>query len=355
MQVELLPELLSQTPRDDLLILSVWAFAALGRHRVLAVDKEHENWQSWFSLLPPDLADDIRCAQEESERREAVGVAVDAVRVGCSTDARARLPRVTLRDALLLLGRPLRVLLENGRNDRSFVLAFADEASRTVLENAEREGWLVFESAGGISELAIRAKSVQKNEFDALRLIFLCDSDQKQHGKPSEEAAQVKRALNALRRQFHRREGHFGQVLSRRAAENYAPPVEVVCWAKAKAVKDAAAIFGDYSTKDGRKRLTRSQGRAGSPRRMLIAALALKELSPDDRSLFDMKEGRGPQGNQRTDDGVWDKLTDFQKAALADGFGKNFGPDFYNASKEKHLQDETGEVAAFINTLIERL
>jgi hypothetical protein len=139
---------------------------------------------------------------------------------------------VTPSEALALLGRPLRVLLENGRNDRAFVLAFADRASHDALRKAEREGWIVFETAGGIGELLVRIRAAPEGEpREAFRTLYRCDSDARAPGHPTNQAATVQQKLGELSLRYARRAGHFGAVLGRRAAERYAPPGDVVAWA----------------------------------------------------------------------------------------------------------------------------
>jgi hypothetical protein len=94
-------------------------------------------------------------------------------------------------------------------------------------------------------------------------------------------------------------------------------------------------------------------GEPASPRRRLLAAVALRELGPDTRGLFDMKDGRLEDGVTRTVDTVWNPLDAFQQAALANGFGAGFSADFF--AEQRGLRDETGEIAALLATLLERL
>jgi hypothetical protein len=124
------------------------------------------------------------------------------------------------------------VLLENGRNDRAFVLAFADGASHDALRKAEQEGWVVFETAGGIGELIQRISAARDSApREVFRTMYLCDSDAREQGALSHEAAIVQQNLTDLSTLYGRPAGHFGAVLGRRAAENYAPPSDVLAWA----------------------------------------------------------------------------------------------------------------------------
>ncbi len=264
--------------------------------------------------------------------------------------------------ALGLLGRPLRLLLENGRNDRAFLLAFADGATRAALENAERQGWLAFETAGGISEIRIRIESVlqqideQHTQLDVLRVLYLCDSDAKIAGKPSEEALAVQQALTRVHAMFYGHlgtSGSFGRVLRHRAAENYAPSAPVRKWAQQQFGRGAWELFKEAASPSGRQKLSIATGNKGSTRRRLLAAIALGELPSDTRSVLCMKEGRGEDMAPRTAPEVWATLDPFQAAALTDGFGASFSATFYGNARG--LQDDSGEIAALLKNLLERL
>ena len=302
----------------------------------------------------------MRLAWDESERRATLGGPAERVQVRPATKPSfAQVPIVVdPADALALLGRPLRIMLENSRTDRAFVLAFADKASAQALKKAETSGWLVFESCGGINELMIHATAARRSApVDVLRTIYLCDSDATVPGVPSASAAKVKSSLARLERRFSRLPPYFGQVLTRRAAENYAPPASVLTWAVAGLESDDAyRLIEQAKTPDGRRTLALGAGKAGTPRRRLLAAIALKELHPHREKVceaLDMKEGRGPLVSRRTHDKVWNALDSFQQAVLEDGFGSSFSARFY--LDQQHLSDETGEISGFIGKILERL
>jgi hypothetical protein len=358
MEVELDTALLTSGPTESLLILALCAFGAQQRHRIRP--DVRPVWDEWADRLPPDLADELRLAWDESERRATLGGPAERVQVRPGTAPNfAQAPIVVdPANALALLGRPLRIMLENGRTDRAFVLAFADKAVARALKQAEEAGWLVFESCGGISEMLLHATAAQRSApMDVLRTIYLCDSDATVPGVPSASATKVKSALARLERRFSRLPPYFGQALQRRAAENYAPPGAVLTWAIAEFDRDDAhRLIEQAKTRDGRQSLAIAAGKAGTPRRRLLAAIAIKELQPHHEKVcevLDMKEGRGPVASRRTTDKVWNALDSFQKAVLADGFGSSFSARFY--LDQQHLRDETGEISGFIGTILERL
>ncbi|MFO0611887.1 MAG: hypothetical protein U0414_04815 [Polyangiaceae bacterium] len=352
MEVELTAALIDDADTSDLDLLALTAFGFSGRHRVLPDDIVV--WTRWQQKLPTALADEIHLAWEESSRRDELGTRSERLRVvpASKGDFTSTPLELAAREALTLLGRPLRVLLENGRNDRAFLLAFAG-ASRTLLEGAEREGWLVFENAGGIGELKVRVEaSIDDALREVYRTMYLCDSDALEPGQLSKEAGEVHDALAALGVRYAQNASHFGVVLARRAAENYAPPADVVAWAKRVYGPRHDAVFQELAR--NRSAVTASPGATNSPRRTLLAAIALNELRHQPLVLghLDMKHGRGAAPH-RTADAVWHVLDDFQKAALREGFGRGFAADFY--PKHSGLKDRTGEIQTIVSTIVERL
>lgn len=352
MEVELDRALLNQ-PIESLLILALCAFGLQERHRIVPDDRP--SWNQWATMLPGDLADEVRLAWDESERRAAIGAPAERVHVRPMGRPDFTLATIIVgpTEALALLGRPLRIILENGRNDRAFVLAFADEATRQVLQRAEDAGWLVFETGGGIGEVKVRIHAADRIPMEALRTMWLCDSDATEPGVGSAPAAAVQKHLTRLEMRFHRPPLHFGQVLTRRAAENYGPPGAVLKWAIAKYGSEAWKLIRETESPVGRQTLANGPGNAGSSRRHLLAAIALNQLPATVRAVLDMKEGQGPPASRRTADSVWNQLDAFQQAVLLDGFGSTFSARFYLT--ERHLSDETGEIVGFLKKILERL
>jgi hypothetical protein len=351
MEVELDRALLHQ-PIESLLILALCAFGLQERHRIVPDDRP--SWNQWATMLPGDLADEVRLAWDESERRAAIGAPAERVHVRPMGRPDFTLLPITVgpTEALALLGRPLRIILENGRNDRAFVLAFAEEATRQALQRAEDAGWVVFETAGGIDEMNVRIDATRA-PMEALRTMYLCDSDAMEPGVCSDSAAAIQKHLTRLESRFHRPPLHFGRVLTRRAAENYAPPGAVLKWASEGYGRGAWELIQETESPAHRQALANSPGNAASPRRRLLAAIALKQLPERVRAVLDMKEGRGPPEPRRTADSVWSQLDTFQQAALTDGFGRTFSARFYSTAR--YLSDESGEIVAFLKKILERL
>ena len=353
MEVELGGSLLTAQGPDILLLLSICAFGFMGRHRIVTHDRTQ--WEQWAQQLPTDLSDELRLVWDDGEQRAAVGAAAERIGVRARGPLEIHSDQITMnpQDAVALLGRPLRILLENGRTDRLFLLAFADRPTRTLLERAEQAGWLVFETAGGIGELRLRLSQDDVSAIDALRLLYLCDSDAREPGAYSSDAVDVRDGIQRLAARFNRGVTYFGRVLGRRSSENYAPPREVLLWAMGMVGPDAHILITKSADPGTRVALCRNPGAAQTPRRHLLAALALKELPLEVRAHIDMKEGRGDSPDFRTVDAIWDRLDVFQKAVLCDGFGKKFAPRFYK--ELSGLSDENGEMATMLKHIVERL
>jgi len=352
-EVELGGSLLSAQGPDILLLLSICAFGFMERHRIVTHDRAQ--WEQWAQELPATLSEELRFVWDVGEQRSAVGAAAERIEVRADGHLTLYRDRITVnpQEAVALLGRPLRILLENGRTDRLFLLAFADRPTRVLLERAEQAGWLVFETAGGIGELRLRLAQDDASDVDALRLLYLCDSDAREAGAYSSDAADVRDAIERLAARFSRGVTYFGRVLDRRSAENYAPPREVLRWAKNQAGPNIYSVIQQSADLSGRVALSRNPGAPPTPRRRLLAALALKELPLEIRSYIDMKEGRGESPEFRTADAIWGQLDEFQQAALYNGFGKRFAPQFYEESRG--LSDENGEMATILRSIVERL
>ena len=359
MEVELDDTLLTARPCEELAVLAICALGWAERHRVLP--RNQTAWDAWAKTLPRDLADQVELVWKESRRRSIQGPRSEQVRVvPTSSNLFDQQPIVlTPREALNLLGRPLRVFLENGRYDRAFLLAFADEATRKVLLHAEQAGWLVFETAGGITELVARALDAATHPAprEAFRTMYQCDSDAREPGKPEDPADSINKSLVELGLRYGRPPAHFGMVLTRRAAENYAPPGEVLTWAANNFGKQAFELIQQAKTSQERAVLTIGTGNAGSQRRHVLAAIALRELEQDKKGAvlahLDMKNGRLYKGNLRNAQVIWDQLDAFQQAALEDGFGASFSDAFYR--NRRSLRDSSGEISPFLAKLVERV
>jgi hypothetical protein len=217
---------------EDSVLIGILAMALLGRHRVFIEDPsildEWEPTQDPQSLLRSeiDLALELSLSAEATAPPTLHEIIVDDVQApswGLSCT-------LSPRHALSFLARPLRILLENGRNDGNFILAFCSRSTRTRLEDAVREGWVDFANAGGITSLAHILGSEDRLDI-LLRTFVVCDSDAQAKGSPSSDALKVDRLIAEKAAALAAQPEQFGHVLTARAAENYADCTALVRWA----------------------------------------------------------------------------------------------------------------------------
>jgi len=350
MEVELDSQLIGNARCDDLTLLGICALGFAGRHRVIPDDKTL--WGQWATQFGPSLADELDCVWELGAQEAAVGRPVRKLKITRSFHSTSlHALRMSPEAGLDLLARPLRILLENGRSDRDFLLAFAKADLRDTLQNAEQRGWLEFETAGGIGELKVRLQNADAQpDHQLLRTVFVCDSDARSPMQPSCDARAVDKGLQELERRFEGRRGDFGCVLLRRACENYAPPSDVCSWARSR-YPEGHSVFSALETDAGTDDLCQDPGEPCSPRRHMLAAIALRSLSkrvPQSVDVLDMKNGM-----KGTDEEVWSTLERFEQVALKDGFGARFSADFFGS--QRNLHDHSEHLEPILVNLRERL
>ncbi len=342
---------LTQVPSaaQTLEVLGLCAFGASKRHHIVPLDRP--TWETWAKAWPRETEETLRDIWDRGEQKAALG-AHDRVRVvpDPAGDPSARSPST----ALTLLGYPLRVLVENGRHDRDFLLAFADTATREQLETAEARGWLVFESAGGIGEVEPRLKRIRDHAIERCRVFCMVDSDAKAPKQLSTKAKDARRLIGAVARAAGMSPNRCGHVLERRAAENYVPPREIR--------RSAAAVLGpqtadikqawDAAYQANAATLRGGIGRPGTPRRRFLAALALETIDERVIAHLDFDQGHGADGT-RTDHVVWNLLRPLEKAVLKDGIGKDAIREVYR--RGRGYPEATDELRELLGVIWGRL
>ena len=339
--------------RWDLELLGIFALALDGetlRHRIVTPDLD-----TWGPMRHPPIRDHVDLVREESTRLEVEGHPVDELRVADGPLSWGNPLCLPPGRAFRLLARPLRVVLENGWTDRSFLLAFAGADMRRTLEEAEREGWLHFESGGGVDGVRSRLEDVERLPDLAARIFAICDSDRREAGAMSPAAQEIQRSARRLAAQMGLppREGsRFAHILERRAAESYVPPRRLLAYASDRYGVDAIDALRDFDAR--RATLVNTPGAMGTPRRHTLACCVLRELGGDVRAYLDMREGHGQNDEHpRTSRALWDQLDDVQKAVLRHGLGPTFIADFY--AQAGALPDESGELTPLLETIRRRL
>jgi hypothetical protein len=187
--------------------------------------------------------------------------------------------KLPMDKALQLLQMPLRLLVENRRNDGAFLRKFVPEDWRPRFLRAIEAGCIVFEHGGG-SDMKARVRDLAQEE--TLRAWALFDSDAREPGRPSKASEDLRSTCLDKRVPHHR--------LLRRSIENYLPVKALQAWAQTSA---------------GNLRRSRRQ-----------AANAFAGMRPEHRHHYNMKGGFS-----------------------ADRRGKEGVPDFYQRlADDPHLQ-----------------
>jgi hypothetical protein len=260
------------SPRASTLgLLAVFHACFEGRHALITdppfVAGASPVIDGWLQTLPEPLRLEVGLVLDEGPRarsqRTATAQVAAAMRIGdvAASDFRNTPPTVSLSDAVRIVQTPLRLLLENSRNDGAFLRKIAHPDYRSKLLQALEERWVELENGGGIGELTHRVKGAAKDPRDHMRLWVMVDSDAREPGVPSEQSARVVRACQRVARP--------GPIpvwrLERRSIENYIPVRALFAWAELEA--------GEEKT------------------RLRRCADAFSKLTEPQRAHYNMKEG----------------------------------------------------------------
>jgi hypothetical protein len=146
-------------------------------------------------------------------------------------------PCLTVPDALRLLRTPLKLMVENRRNDRAFLLWLASPSYRRAIAEAEAKGWLEFVHAGGINEMLEQLKELDRLAGDdsrawieRLRLWLLFDRDSRKQDRsaPSDTSNKLLETSASLAPPWP----VMAHQLARRSIENYLPEHALYSWAE---------------------------------------------------------------------------------------------------------------------------
>ncbi len=186
--------------------------------------------------------------------------------------------------AVRLLHRPLRLLVENRRNDAAFLRCMAEPADRRQLDEAVEKGWIEFEMGGGIPELAARIDELAgANLGDHTKMIERARTwtmfDRDAHPDDRSKESEVSRAIREKAEAIQIPWPLAVHQLERRAVENYVPGPTLRTW---------WCAHSPTTAKDtGEKEKLRRQ--------RLVEAFLTPEsaggLSPKARHHYNMKKG----------------------------------------------------------------
>lgn len=282
-------------------LLELLKFGFEGRHRIL-VDPPFDAFgddaaNRWLSTLSPlDVQEQAEDALQRGQMSDVgwemeVEVRVEDV---VEVDWRASVPRLPLGGALRLAKQPLRVVVENWKNDGEFLRRICPSFNRTLLVDALDQGWMHIEHGGGVGEMKNRVESIcredTKRPEKRMRIWLMFDSDIKEPGGTDEQTSKLE---NRCRKPetpvaYHR--------LQRRAIENYLP----------------MRALQDYT-------------QSGSASNMKPCFDALEEMLKDEptrRYYYNMKKGfNGDRGSKkRPISGYFGEYREHE--ALQSGFGE---------------------------------
>jgi hypothetical protein len=304
MKVIIDADLFEDTPVNHLDLLALFRLGFTGRHLLQIAPISDLRVETWLSKQAEGVTLECRLALEIGIRHDAhlpaanvlrVSAGSAATREGCGTV-------LCLKDAVELLQRPFRILVEDNVADRNFLLAVAMSESRKVLSEGETKNWITFEH-GGRSGLVKRPEQYGAKQLEPLQTWVLADSDALAPGLRSTQAKSVAEACGR-NISFH--------LLMRRAVENYLPVVALEHWAEHTPMLASQRV--------GRKQRVR----------------ALKALKPEQRHHYNMKDGfKGDANRSDKDDAnaLYEDVPLQSRRILADGFGMDIALLF---DGEKH-------------------
>jgi hypothetical protein len=226
---------------EELDKLALVAACAGGRHVLLnrpsAVRPgggRPEGLGAWLSSLSPKLRGEIGFVLDDGlaagPGANQSGVARIRVVTGKDRWPEAKLTPAT---AAALLQRPLKVLLENRRNDLHFLLRMAEPTDRARLCKALSRGWVEPEMGGGLPELKKRLEALQSPSsvtervaLARLWVMFDRDANADDRSRPSHLSEQTRALCCALAVPWPL--AHH--QLARRAIESYVPAETLRAW-----------------------------------------------------------------------------------------------------------------------------
>lgn len=214
-------------------LLAIFGWGYDGRHVIAAEPGCEPALERWLSALDQHTRDQCQLALslglhaelEESTARFTIHVATFHDDEGHSQEGDKLL--LSPRGAMDLLGRPLRLLVEDRQADGAFLKVIARRGRYGVkLGKIIEKGWAEVDSTGGVTNnhswIDNQTREAKTRARVRARLWVLFDSDALDQEKPHENSASLKRLC--------RRRGLAHHMLERRAIENYLPLPLLDAW-----------------------------------------------------------------------------------------------------------------------------
>jgi len=252
-------------------------------------------------------------------------------------------PVLTVEDAARLLNMPLKLLVENRRNDGAFLRKLTPPSYRAVLERALERGWVELENGGGIGELRRRVEEAQYKPMHHTRLWVMVDSDAREPDKPSGASDKV---IEACLKVFQPWPLPARQ-LRRRSIENYLPLKSLQGWASRKGANGREVV-------DSFIRLSQNQRHHFN-----MKSGFLGDLKSEKREQYRARRAVVEDADLPP---LFQRLSLEDKRALQEGFGSSIGDLFHDEDgvalvAEEHLQSEVPdhERTTLVQSILERI
>lgn len=246
--------------------------------------------QIWLGTLTLGQREEIEFLLDESAERQVREPPARTLRVAdvAQPDWSSPTPRLPLGDAVDLLRKPLRVLIE-GVNDETFLRSVVPQAYRGRFEAWLKQEVLKLEHRGGLENLQHVVKQECREPNRRLRLFVLFDSDARKSGKPSSQSRELARTCQRRSLAHHQ--------LQRRAIENYIPKPALERWLRGSRSRD----FDRWLPK--------------------LQALFHQRVTNEQRHHYNMKSGLQGDRNGGELADIYDGLDESIAAELESGFG----------------------------------
>lgn len=299
MRLDIAPEVFSN-PRNEVDLMGLVERALKGKFYFRIVDDAADGYIAWLKSQSRRVQSAWEHMKEWGER-DASSRRLVTLQVRDDEPTNWTNSELTLKDAIWLVDQPFHVLLENGRNDRAFLLAMIPPEDRACLERLEEAGRLVYSGAGGIGELKKIVEDVVSGKKNKKQSYFaLFDSDAPRKGMPSNQAKSVIAACDKIGIKHH--------CLARRAIENYLP---------LSALEDFSIYPQDLRD------------------RRLELIHALSKLSEEQRYHFRMKSGLPEKIEDVNEAALYAAVPEADRPALRKGFSDKLADHFSLADRQR--------------------
>ncbi len=212
-------------------IINLFSFGLECRHYILTRPVFDETDQdslinAWLNRLDPPILKDqfghvLKTGIEGVVKEPFLDLTIHTV-AGNESNWNETPPKLTLSDTCQILNQPLRIILENSRNDLAFLKCILPREWEEKLSECVEKKWVEPFNAGGIGEMKEQVMLFYDQHKEILRSWLLFDSDAKKPGCPSETS----KALGSVCENY----GFAYHQLKRRAIENYIPVKAIFAW-----------------------------------------------------------------------------------------------------------------------------